>query len=156
MHEDGSSYTLAPRAAETGLGGLIREIRRPTHWFELARFGAVGASGYAINLAVFTGAVSARIDYRAAATIAFCVALVNNFVWNRLWTFRGTAGRGSSQALRFVLVSVAAFLASLVVLDALVRFAGAPKLVAEAVAVLAMTPLSFLANKLWSFRPAQG
>lgn len=152
MHEDASSYTLPSRAAQTGFAGLVREMRRPSHWLELARFGAVGASGYAINLAVFSGAVSARVDYRAAATIAFGVALVNNFVWNRLWTFRGANGRKRTQAFRFVTVSVLAFLLSLAVLDLLVRTAGVPKVPAEAAAVLAVTPLSFLANKLWSFR----
>jgi putative flippase GtrA len=34
----------------------------------------------------------------------------------------------------------------------LVRDAHAAKLLAQAIALLAVTPLSFLANKLWSFR----
>jgi putative flippase GtrA len=50
---------------------------------------------------------------------------------------------------------VAAFLLSLVVLDSLVRL-GAPELPAQAAAVLAITPVSFLANKLWSFRQRAG
>jgi len=153
MHDDASSFALhepAPQPARTA--ALLRELRRPTHWLQLARFGAVGASGYAINLAVFAGAISAGLHYIAAAAVAFVVALVNNFVWNRTWTFRGAHGSTHGQALRFVLVSIGAFLLSLAILDSLVRGAGVPKLGAEAIAVLAVTPLSFLANKLWSFR----
>ena len=153
MRDDTSGYTLVERAPPTArAAALLRELRRASHWFQLARFGAVGVSGYAINLAVFAGTIKAGLDYHAAAVVAFVVALANNFVWNRLWTFRGAPGSAHGQALRFVAVSVGAFLVSLGVLDALVRYAGMPKLAAQAIAVLAVTPLSFLANKLWSFR----
>lgn len=152
MQEDASGYTLAPPPPAGALATLRRELGRAVHWRQLARFAAVGTTGYAVNLAVFAGAVGAGVDYHAAAAVAFLVALANNFAWNRLWTFRDSNGSAGSQALRFVVVSVAAFLLVLVVLDVLVRRAEVPKLVAEALAVAAVTPLSFLANKLWSFR----
>lgn len=120
---------------------------------EFPRFAVVGASGYGLNLFVYTVLLAGGADYHVAATLAFVVALLNNFVWNRLWTFRAVSGNAPTQAFRFIVVSVGAFLLSLAVLDALVRMAGVPKVGAEAVAVLAVTPLSFLANKLWSFRP---
>ena len=116
------------------------------------RFATVGLSGYVVNLAVYWAALNAQIEYRAAATLAFAVALVNNFAWNRLWTFRDSPGRLGDQAFRFVVVSGAAFVVSLALLSVLVRDAGAPKLLAQAAAIVAVTPLSFLANKFWSFR----
>ena len=152
MHDDASSLALQEGRPPARAATVLRELRRPTHWFQLARFGAVGASGYAINLVVFAGAVAAGLHYIAAATVAFVVALVNNFVWNRIWTFRGAHGSTSGQAARFLVVSTAAFLLSLAILDSLVGGARMPKVAAEAIAVLAVTPLSFLANKLWSFR----
>src|SRR3954449_6748405 len=131
MPED-PTYALArPRAASS----LMRELRRAVHWLQLARFAVVGASGYAINLAVFAVAISAGAHYLVAATAAFAVALANNFAWNRLWTFAGAGGSARAQAARFFVVSVAPFLVSLVILDSLVRL-GAPKLPAEAAAVL--------------------
>jgi dolichol-phosphate mannosyltransferase len=39
------------------------------------------------------------------------------------------------------------------VLVALVSGMGSPKVVAQAIAIVAGTPLSFLGQKLWSFRP---
>ena len=137
------------------LAVALREVRRASNWAQLMRFAAVGASGYLVNLAVFWLAINAKVDYRAAAAAAFCVALVNNFAWNRLWTFRDTPGHIHGQALRFVVVSAAAFLVSLAVLSVLVRDAGVPTLLAQAVAILAVTPMSFLANKLWSFRTSR-
>jgi putative flippase GtrA len=33
---------------------IVRALRAPHNWVQLARFCAVGASGYVINLAVYT------------------------------------------------------------------------------------------------------
>jgi dolichol-phosphate mannosyltransferase len=129
-----------------------RGMRRPANWLELVRFAAVGASGYVVNLAVFGLLVhAAGVDYRLAATAAFAVALTNNFAWNRRWTFRARAGHRGFQAARFLTVSVAAFLVGLVILELLVAGAGLAELPAQALAIAAATPLSFLGNKLWSF-----
>jgi putative flippase GtrA len=56
--------------------------------------------------------------------------------------------------MRFLLVSLAALGANLLVLDVLVNSAGVNKLVAQAIAVVVVTPLNFVGNKLWSFRRA--
>jgi|tagenome__1003787_1003787.scaffolds.fasta_scaffold20112048_2 putative flippase GtrA len=138
--------------AAVHVDGLRTDLRRSSGWLQLGRFALVGASGYGVNLAVFALSLSAGLDYREAATTAFVVALGNNFAWNRLWTFRDATGHVREQALRFVIVSGGAFLVSLAILTVLVRDLAAPKLVAQALAIIAVTPLSFIANKLWSFR----
>ena len=137
-----------------GLQSRIRlGLRRPANWLELVRFATVGASGYVVNLAVFSLAVhAAGIDYRVAATLAFVVALTNNFLWNRHWTFRAGGGHAGFQAARFVAVSLAAFAFNLAVLELLVAGFGLPEVPAQALAIIAATPLNFLGNKLWSFR----
>ncbi len=128
-------------------------LRHPANWLQLIRFGAVGASGYVVNLAVFTLAVhGAGFGYGAAATMAFVVALANNFIWNRAWTFKAGDGHAGFQAARFVVVSLVAFGFSLLVLFMLVELVGVAKVPAQAVAIVAATPLNFLGNKLWSFR----
>ncbi len=128
-------------------------LRKPSNWMQLVRFAAVGASGYAVNLVVFALLVhGASIDYKVAAAGAFVVALSNNFIWNRLWTFRASDGHAGFQAARFVVVSLAAFGFNLLVLFVLVEFADMPKVPAQALAIISATPLNFLGNKLWSFR----
>ncbi|HWI22729.1 MAG TPA: GtrA family protein [Baekduia sp.] len=129
-------------------------LRHVHNWAQLIRFLAVGGSGYAINLVVFYLAlqVVGDEDHLVAAVIAFVVALTNNFFWNRHWTFKSRAGKAHFQAARFVAVSVAAFaLGNLLVLELLVSQAGMAELPAQAIAVIAATPLNFLGNKLWSF-----
>lgn len=128
-------------------------LRHPHNWFQLVRFGLVGASGYAVNLATFTIAVHPLdIGYRVAAVLAFLVSVTNNFWWNRRWTFAGHDGHAGFQAARFLVVSVVAFGFNYVVLVALVELADVPKVPAQAIAIAAATPLNFLGQKLWSFR----
>ena len=67
---------------------------------QLVRFCLVGASGYLVDLAVFSVLVHvADTHYAVAAVAAFCVAWTNNFLWNKYWTFpAATACRRSSRA----------------------------------------------------------
>ncbi len=128
-------------------------LRKPHNWVQLVRFALVGASGYVVNLAVFAFCVhTAGIDYRVSAGIAFLVAVTNNFMWNRHWTFGAADGHAGFQAARFFVVSVLAFLFNLALLQALVAGAGLPEVPAQAIAIAAATPLNFVGNKLWSFR----
>jgi dolichol-phosphate mannosyltransferase len=128
-------------------------MRRTHNWLQLFRFVAVGASGYVVNLAVFAGCVHLLgIDYRIASLIAFLVSVTNNFWLNRHWTFDAKHAHPVDQGARFFAVSVLAYGFTYVVLVALVSGAGMPKVVAQAIAIVAGTPLSFLGQKLWSFR----
>jgi dolichol-phosphate mannosyltransferase len=127
-------------------------VRHARNWWQLARFTAVGASGYVVNLATFAVCVHAlNLDFRIAAVIAFLIAVTNNFWWNRHWTFEARAGHAGQQAARFLAVSVAAFAVNFVLLEILVSVAGLKEVVAQAIAVAAATPCNFLGNKLWTF-----
>jgi dolichol-phosphate mannosyltransferase len=128
-------------------------VSRPHNWLQLVRFATVGASGYAINLVVFATCVQAlALDYRLAFVIAFVTSVTNNFWWNRHWTFDAKHEHPIFQGTRFFAVSVLAQGFAYVVLVALVSAGGLPKVVADAIAIAAATPLSFLGQKLWSFR----
>jgi len=128
-------------------------LRRPHNWVQFLKFCAVGGSGYAVNLAVFTLCVEALdLHHLASATLAFVVAVMNNFWWNRHWTFRARSAHAGFQAARFFTVSVAAFLFAATVLELLVSVAGVQEVLAQAISIVAATPLNFIGNKMWSFR----
>jgi putative flippase GtrA len=132
---------------------LLHGLRRPANWLQLVRFGLVGATGFIVNLAVYALCVRALgIDYHASAVLAWLVAVLNNFVLNRHWTFAAKGGQARSQAIRFFLVSLVAFGFSFLLLVLFVEVGHIGKLPAQALAVAASTPLNFLGNKLWSFR----
>jgi putative flippase GtrA len=126
--------------------------RKPANWLQLFKFGVVGASGYAVNLTVF-GILTHALDvhHLAAAVVAFCAAVTNNFIWNRHWTFRATAGHRGFQAARFFTVSVIALGVNLIVLELLVSAVGLAELPSQAIAVAIAMPLNFIGNKLWTF-----
>jgi putative flippase GtrA len=147
---------MRDEAAPVQLGLHVRVrhgLRRPHNWMQLVRFTCVGASGYVVNLAVFAASVHLLgIDYRLAAVLAFLVAVTNNFTFNRHWTFDARDGHAGFQAARFFAVSLAAFAFNLVFLLLLVDAFAVAKVPAQAAAIAVATPISFLGNKLWSFR----
>ena len=117
---------------------------------QFLRFCAVGASGYAVNLAVYAALLAAGLHYLAAAAIAFLVAAASNYLWNRTWTFRTSGAPVLGQGVRALVVSGLSLGANQLFLLVLVA-AGAGHLTAQAVAILLVTPFSFTANKLWAF-----
>jgi putative flippase GtrA len=128
-------------------------VRKPHNWLQLIRFGAVGATGYVVNLAVFAFCVHVLgIDYRVSAVIAWIVSVLNNFWLNRHWTFRARQAHPVRQGIRFFAVSLVTFGFSYLVLIGLVEGAGMTKVLAQAIAVAAGTPLNFVGQKLWSFK----
>jgi putative flippase GtrA len=140
--------------AENGLAASRagQALRRPHNWLQLAKFCAVGASGYVVNLTVYTLLLKAAgLHYLGAAVGSFLVAVTNNYVWNRVWTFRGQRGHVAYQGMRFLVVSVVALGANLVFLKSLVAL-GVGKIMAQAIAIILVTPWNFVGNKLWSFR----
>jgi putative flippase GtrA len=142
------TLNVQPRTHVRVLDGL----RRTHNWVQLFKFLCVGGTGYALNLVVFTIlAVGLGVHHLVAATVAFIVAVTNNFWLNRHWTFKAGDGHAGFQAARFFAVSVVAFLFSLAVLELLVSGLGLPKVLAQALSLAAATPLNFLGNKMWSF-----
>jgi dolichol-phosphate mannosyltransferase len=127
-------------------------LRKRANWEELVKFCVVGASGYVVNLAVYTLLLrGADLHYVLAAIGSFLVAVTNNYTWNRLWTFREQRGHVVHQGLRFFVVSALALGANLIVLHVLVQ-AGLGEVAAQAIAIVLVTPVNFVGNKLWSFR----
>jgi putative flippase GtrA len=147
MREDATAVEIRPHVR------VLHGMRRPENWLQLVRFGLVGGVGFAVNLAVYAVCVHGLgIDYHAANVVAWLVAVLNNFVLNRHWTFEAADGRAHAQAVRFLVVSLLAEVLSLVLLTVFVEAAGVDKVAAQALAVGCSMPVNFLGNKLWSFR----
>lgn len=140
-------------AAAFGAAARTRQaLRTRSNWIQLAQFCTVGALGYVVNLIVYTLLLKqAGLHYLAAATCSFLVAVSSNYLWNRIWTFRGQRGHVGQQGLRFFVVALVSLAGNLLVLRGLVGI-GLAAVPAQAVAIVIVTPLNFVGNKLWSFR----
>jgi putative flippase GtrA len=126
--------------------------RRPATWVQLLKFGVVGGVGYLINLAVFALLIDGfGVHHALAAVGAFCVAVTNNFLLNRYWTFDPGEGPMHFQAARFFTVSLASLGLNLAVLELLISHHVVGELPAQAIAVAVAMPFNFLGNKLWTF-----
>ena len=148
------------RAADEAIAdrawSLVRRVhlgtRKPANWMQLVKFALVGSSGYVVNLVVFALLAEAGgLHHIPAAVGAFCVAVTNNFLLNRHWTFRARDGHAGFQAARFFAVSLVGLGVNLAVLELLVSVAELPELPAQALAVAMVMPVNFIGNKLWTF-----
>jgi len=142
-----SEVSASSRLSETR---AVRALRAPHNWVQLAKFCAVGGSGYVINLAIYAALLG--LGAHTAAAISFVVSAANNYWWNRHWTFRGQRGGFALQGMRFLVVSLAALGVNQLWLLLFLDVAGLGKIVSQAIAIVLVTPLNFIGNKLWSFR----
>ena len=131
-------------------GRTVTALRSPHNWIQLFKFGVVGATGFAINLAVYK--LLLGMGAHKAAAVSFVVAAASNYWWNRHWTFVGQKGSFALQGMRFYIVSLVAFAVNQLWLAVFLDWWHWGKVVSQALAIILVTPLNFLGNKLWSFR----
>ena len=125
-------------------------LRRRANWVQLAKFGIVGISGYVINLAVFAALLS--WGAHVAATISFVISAASNYWWNRHWTFAHQKAHVGVQGARFFVVSAIAYGANQLWLVLFVDVLHWREVLSQAIAIILVTPVNFIGNKLWSFR----
>jgi putative flippase GtrA len=148
---DDSEAAVAQRPAPVHVR-VRAGLRRSHNWVQFLKFCAVGGTGYAVNLVVFALCFEVlHLHHLVAATCAFVVAVLNNFWWNRHWTFQVGRGHAGFQAARFFAVSIAAFVLAASILELLVSVFGVAAVLAQAISIVAATPLNFAGNKMWSF-----
>jgi dolichol-phosphate mannosyltransferase len=125
-------------------------LRSPHNWIQLAKFGVVGASGYVVNLAVYAALLG--IGPHKAAAVSFVVSAASNYWWNRHWTFAHQKAHVGVQGARFFAVSAIAYGANQLWLVLFVDVLNWREVLSQAIAIVLVTPLNFVGNKLWSFR----
>ena len=117
-----------------------------------ARFLVVGAAGYGVNLLTFALLVRAGVGYVLASVASYLVANALMYLGNRYFTFSlGHDGFWSAYA-RYLLVGLVVVALNAAVLAALVEGAGLDETLAQALSLLAVTPVAFVLFKRWTFR----
>jgi putative flippase GtrA len=125
---------------------------------QFVKFGIVGASGFLVNLVIFTVLQHyTPVDERAARfpvlySLGFLAGGVSNYFLNRIWTFRAT-GDAFIQGVQFLSVSVIALVAGLIVSHFTTPSLGAGHRT-WFLATVAGIVVNFFFNKYWTFRPA--
>jgi putative flippase GtrA len=116
------------------------------------RFCVVGGAGYVTNLVVFWPLVHTA---HMAGALAYCVAYLCGFLvalaGHRYWTFAQTDASVVGQGTRYFVVSALVLGAGVVVFEIEVAV-GISQVLAQAISLAIVTPLSFGLNRFWAFR----
>jgi len=120
---------------------------------QFVKFGIVGASGFVVNLVVFTllqrgTALPIWLDF----SLGFMVGGVSNYFLNRVWTFR-SSGHAGLEGAKFLTVSFLALILGNLVIWVYESVLGQHHHhTAWLVATLSGMLLNFFLNKYWTFR----
>ena len=120
-------------------------------------FTFVGISGIFVNQAIlFYAHESLHVPLALASLIAIQIAIINNFIWNRqfTWTDRPMKGYQAIKKglIKFTLVSWVAGALNWVILLILTEYAGIYYMIANLMAILVASILNYFLNDLWTFR----
>jgi putative flippase GtrA len=124
---------------------------------QLAKYGIVGVANTLIGFGIYAVGVKLGVQYLLASALGYGIGSLNGYVLNRRWTFRAHHVRHSISATRYGAVQLSAMLSNLGLLYVAVDLLGAEKILGQAIVVVIVFMLTFVANKLWSFaHPADG
>jgi putative flippase GtrA len=135
---------------------IFQRLRKRRGVRQFVKFGIVGASGFVVNLVVFTllqqfvAKPTPPGPYYAIYSIAFLSGGVSNYFLNRIWTFRST-GHPGKEAMQFLSVSVMALLVGLAVSAIVAPYFGHGHRT-WFLATVSGIVVNFFVNKYWTFR----
>jgi putative flippase GtrA len=138
-----------PGKSDTSQGTL--SAARNAHLRQFIRYSIVGVVQNGVNIGVFAIAVAGGVPFLLASVLAAVVALTVSFFLNRRWTFPGRTDQTTARAIRFVSIWITILLMGLLLLAALVDLAHLPKVLAQAIVVVVGAPLSYTAQRRWTF-----
>jgi putative flippase GtrA len=123
---------------------------------QFVKFGIVGASGFLVNLIVFTllqrvvPSHAQPVPYYVIYSVSFMAGGVSNYYLNRVWTFRST-GHAMKEGAQFLSLSVVALLVGLIVSALVAPWLGHGHKT-WFVATVAGIFVNFFLNKYWTFK----
>jgi dolichol-phosphate mannosyltransferase len=160
-------YMFADRTAGESKYGLREQWNYLRHLARLApadpglrrfvKFCIVGGSGVLVNMGLLWLLTEvAGLFYLVSSVVAVETAIVNNFVWNDVWTFHDRRRPGRAERLkrlaRFNAVSVGGLGINVAVLWLLTEQLGMHYLVSNLFGIAAATLWNFFMNAVWTWR----
>lgn len=123
------------------------------------RFGVVGFSGVLVDMAMFSAfREGLSLGLSLSAMLSGEVAIINNFLWNDLWTFGDIASRqrgwrkGLKRLLKFNLICLAGLVLNVSIVNLLSVGLGLNEYGAKLVAIAAVTLWNFWINLKLNWR----
>jgi putative flippase GtrA len=138
-HLSETTETLSSESLETPTGGLAARARALLQHKEFERFwkfAVVGAIGAVVDFGTFTALralgwldpveitlpLGTLTGLGIAGTIAFILAVISNFIWNRYWTYPDSRAKPIvTQSFTFFVVNVVGIIIRVPILETLNR-----------------------------------
>lgn len=122
-----------------------------------ALFHLVGATGIPVQLGVLAGLTWAGLGYLPATALAVEAAVLNNFFWHEVWTWRDRAagnpeGPGMRLARFNLTVGGVSIVGNLVLMRLLVGWLGLPAVPGNMIVIGSFGLLNFLVSDRFVFR----
>lgn len=120
-----------------------------------ARFSLVGSVATLVHLSVVFALLSTtELPPLVANAMAFLVAFCTSFAGNYLWTFRAP-GNPHQAILRFLVISVSAFLVNSLVLHCILQRHWVPPQFAAICSAAVVPVISYAASRFWGFQASE-
>ncbi len=133
------------------LGALVLALFTPfgylvaywlSRWFpvmvQFVKFGIIGGLNSLIylgvlNLLISATKIAAGLYYSLFVSMAFIVAVINSYIWNKHWVFKaGGSGGGKGEFIKFFLVNLVGFGINVGAASLIVNVVGVPAGIPEA------------------------
>jgi len=120
--------------------------------FEFMKFCLVGAVNTAVDFTVFTVLSNLGVLLLVAQCISYTCGVLNSFLLNRTWTFRGR-GQSSGQLIRFLVLNLGTLTITYGLLIYFQNSLALPLLISKLFATGASLGINYVGNRLWIFLP---
>jgi putative flippase GtrA len=120
---------------------------------QLLRYAIAAGSGYLLAIAFYAGELEIGIWAYLALGVAFVLNGLYNFALIRIWVFPPSGRRARSDLARFCSVAALSLVVNYASFAALYSGIGLVATTAQRLSILIAAPITFFANRLWSFRP---
>lgn len=91
-----------------------------------------------------------------STSLSFILAVINNFILNKIWTFKDKSRNYRKQFIKFFIISLIGLALTLVSMYLLVYLAKIWYILAKLITSAIVLTWNFLANKLWTFKEKIG
>jgi dolichyl-phosphate beta-glucosyltransferase len=116
------------------------------------KYATVGITGTALDvgsLYVFVDLL--HIPVLVAAAMSFVLAVINNFILNKFWTFQNSGRNVKKQFIKFMIVSVVGLALTEICMALFVYLLGIWYIASKLITSVIVLTWNFLANKNWTF-----
>ena len=119
---------------------------------QFLKFGAVGITNTIVSLVIYYILISVHMHYIIANLIAFAISVLNAYIWNNRYVFKGKTSSVKNIIIRIYIAYGLTFIISTVFLFIMVDILHISKIIAPIINLLITIPANFLLNKFWVFK----